>query len=40
MQVLILILKQVDLMSSILHELAGAGIKGGTIVDAKVWENH
>ena len=35
MQVLILILKQVDLMNDILHELAEAGIKGGTIVDAK-----
>ena len=35
MQVLILILKQVDLMNEILHELAEAGIKGGTIVDAK-----
>ena len=35
MQVLILILKQVDLMNDILHELAEAGIRGGTILDAK-----
>ena len=35
MQVLILILKQVDLMNDILQELKDAGIRGGTVIDAK-----
>lgn len=35
MQVLILILKQVDLMNDILQELKEAGIRGGTVIDAK-----
>ena len=35
MQVLFFILKQVGLMNDILHELAEAGIRGGTIIDAK-----
>ena len=35
MQVLFLILKQVGLMNDILHELAEAGVRGGTILDAK-----
>ena len=35
MQVLFFILKQVGLMNDILHELAEAGIRGGTILDAK-----
>lgn len=35
MQLLILILKQVDLMNDILKELKEAGIKGCTQVDAK-----
>ena len=35
MQVLFFILKQVELMNDILHALGEAGIKGGTILDAK-----
>ena len=35
MQVLFLILKQVGLINDILHELAEAGVRGGTILDAK-----
>ena len=35
MQVLFFILKQVGLMNDILHELAEAGVRGGTILDAK-----
>ena len=33
MQALILILKQVELIDKILHQLAEAGIKGGTMLD-------
>ncbi|MDD6467061.1 MAG: hypothetical protein PUF50_02645 [Erysipelotrichaceae bacterium] len=33
MQLLVLILKRVELMNDLLHELVEAGIKGGTILD-------
>ncbi|MBQ7889712.1 MAG: hypothetical protein IJ356_08115 [Erysipelotrichaceae bacterium] len=35
MQILFFILKQTHLLNDILHELAEAGVRGGTILDAK-----